>query len=515
MSCNARYNDSDLVDTSDEDENEDMASSKQDKPSSSSDQKKGPTISINEALKKALDRAAEPGVGDEEPEVLPPPNQPAYHADMKRSHDGKDGDEEEGKSYKRPQHPAPAANPSLSASTIEYFSTTEEDEGTNMISMVEKAKYIPLRLTYEERKILRLVGACVNVSDYTTNIDVAFKTASKRHHQQLQHIVGLYTGILTCLKYTTGQEVMESRSFEKYEKDIQSAIEIFRRYKILNPDNLRSEYGKLTYTLQDAHSENNRQLLNINAFVPVKTVYDVLVSVGAEAMLEDKYIDLATDEILCEPSTPRHIVQEKIQRKERAVEFIVKKYVTKKFSNDLLRQCLYSIGDYKSFLNAHTRPIKECIKYLQTYFAPKEDGEEGDGVHSLGIQEGVQGARLTHTHTMQYNFVLQSLTLWFNILHNFYKLWHLAEEDLLQGEPYVLQNTGQGLQRVQPSPRVYKAMHEILVHTQHSLGSWVGSSVIHLGDHNVPNALVFIDKYTQVSRILGPLVTTLRNLEKL
>ena len=95
-----------------------------------------------------------------------------------------------------------------------------------------------------------------------------------------------------------------------------------------------------------------------------------------------------------------------------------------------------------------------------------------------------------------------------------FRLWYLAEQDLLsETQPYELKNTGQGLQRVQQSPRVFKAMHEILSHTQHRLGGWVGSSVIHLGDHNVPNTLTFIDKYTQVARILGPIVITIGNLE--
>jgi hypothetical protein len=50
------------------------------------------------------------------------------------------------------------------------------------------------------------------------------------------------------------------------------------------------------------------------------------------------------------------------------------------------------------------------------------------------------------------------------------------------------------MQRVQAAPRVLSAMRTILHRCQVSLGSWIGSSVIHLGDTNVPNALAFIDK---------------------
>jgi len=58
-------------------------------------------------------------------------------------------------------------------------------------------------------------------------------------------------------------------------------------------------------------------------------------------------------------------------------------------------------------------------------------------------------------------------------------------------------------------------MHAILNRAQKSLGGWVGSSVIHMGDHNVPNALMFIDKYSQIYRILLPICNTLLNLPTL
>ena len=76
------------------------------------------------------------------------------------------------------------------------------------------------------------------------------------------------------------------------------------------------------------------------------------------------------------------------------------------------------------------------------------------------------------------------------VLLDMFHLWYLAESDLLsENVPYRLRDTGQGLNRVQAAPKTSRMMHAILNRAQRSIGSWVGSSVIHMGDHNVPNAL--------------------------
>jgi hypothetical protein len=64
-----------------------------------------------------------------------------------------------------------------------------------------------------------------------------------------------------------------------------------------------------------------------------------------------------------------------------------------------------------------------------------------------------------------------------------FHLWSLAEQDLLsETVPYRLRDTGQGLNRVQQSPRTSRMMHAILHRAQKSVGTWVGSSVVHMGD---------------------------------
>jgi hypothetical protein len=91
------------------------------------------------------------------------------------------------------------------------------------------------------------------------------------------------------------------------------------------------------------------------------------------------------------------------------------------------------------------------------------------------------------------------------------------QDALSGGGSYRLRDTGQGLNRVQPAPRLRPHMDGLIkraaaeaaaqaqaqaqaqAHVQVQVhAQWVGSAVVHLGDHCVPNALIFLDKYIQV-----------------
>lgn len=243
------------------------------------------------------------------------------------------------------------------------------------------------------------------------------------------------------------------------------------------------------------------------------------------ALLRDDLISTATKEIYSEGRSRRD-VQKDIKAKERAIELLAKRYERSGLSQEDVRQCLYSIGDNHAFLRTNRDPCEKMISYLKEYFHPTSPK---DNKSNLAIRNGKGGARLTHDHSKQYSYVLQSLTLWREILHgsshlsihcsrltsllDMFHLWYLAEQDLLSDSvSYRLRDTGQGLNRIQASPKTSRMMHTILNKAQKSVGYWIGSSVIHMGDHNVPNALLFIDKYTQIYRILLPICNTLSQI---
>eukprot|EP01134_Creolimax_fragrantissima_P005875 CFRG5875T1 len=379
---------------------------------------------------------------------------------------------------------------------------------------VQRSKSIPLRLTFEERKYLRLLEAALNVSEYTEKVDICyFRSRSKRIVEQVRDICAILSGLLVACDYKSGQNLVKNREFSENEHFFQSVFEIGRRYKVLNPERMRSSYGKLLYFLQDTQIPEINEMLEFSCVIPMKTVHSYLENNNLLYMLHDEAMEIATQEISPHGKSRREI-QAQIRTKNMAAKHIQRKYAdpAKGVSEDDIERCLVSIGDNNSFLHFNRDPCDELICYLKAYFSPTTI----EPAFSLAIVSGKQGARLTHSHKRQYDYVLQSLSLWREILHDFFRLWNLAETDLLkESNVYRLVDTGQGLNRIQSCNNTSRLMHAILNKAQQKVDAWVGSSVIHMGDHNVPNALMFIDKYTQVARILNPIVICLRKLDGL
>jgi len=422
---------------------------------------------------------------------------------------------------------------------------------------MRKARYVPLRLTYDERSLLRLLESALEVSEYTDKVDV-FTGGNKARLMavQIRQICSILCGLVVAHNYEIGQALIKDREFADNADFFKIVFEIGRRYKILNPERMRGSYGKLLFLLQDSVKPDVRELLGFSPVADeVVTVYKVLEhKKNGLALLKDPLLCKATMEILPEGKS-RAQIQREIRTKEDAQKALIRKYASRNVTRqaqrggrfftlslglfevtkgthpggsdtdsddedkdrnapllpDDIEQCIYSLGDHNSHLRFNRYPCDKMIKYLKDHFSP----DEYEDHYSLAISAGRGGARLSHSHKRQYTYVLQSLELWRDVLHFLFELWHRTEKDLLNpNNPYRLRDTGQGLNRVQSAPNVSDAVHRIINRVQNRVGGWVGSSVVHLGDHNVPNALVFIDKYIQVPRILSPVVLCLDKIDE-
>tara|TARA_R110002050_G_scaffold163344_1_gene293306 strand:- start:444 stop:1961 length:1518 start_codon:yes stop_codon:yes gene_type:complete len=380
--------------------------------------------------------------------------------------------------------------------------------------LARRCQYIPLRLTDKERTFLHILEGALEISEYTDNVDVSsnpfgwrmmfssYSSSSSKDQtirKELQEFFTYVHSLFVCANFRAGSKLISNRTFEDNARFLAEVFEVGRRYKIMNPNKMRTSYGKLMHILMDTATEN---VIDYPVITDIKTVASVLSS-KCEGLLNDPLLIEATR------STHGDVVP---GAKKQATEMLCKKYVSEEFPREVFMRVLDSISDSNSYIYYNRDPVDQMIQYLQNYF------EEGSCTKytNLEIRYGSEGCKLSHGHTTQYRFVLQSLMLWREIQHEMYYLWMQADNDLLNSRnPYRLSNTGQGLNRVQPAPNVSHAMSKVLGTVKSRLGGWVGLSVVHLGDRDVPNALTFIDKYTQVPRILGPIVNTIEHLQQI
>ena len=187
---------------------------------------------------------------------------------------------------------------------------------------LQRAKYIPLRLTLEERKFLRLLEATLNVSEYTDKVDiVSNKDKMLRIKEQLRDLCSILSGLVVANDYKLGAALIKDKNFEDNAEFFRTIFELGRRHKVRNPEKMRSTYGKLVFIIQDSINPAIEDLMGFHLHAPLKTVYAKLEACGASACLQDERLMIATGEIKTEDAQgqrrPRPDIDRDIKTKVR------------------------------------------------------------------------------------------------------------------------------------------------------------------------------------------------------
>lgn len=63
----------------------------------------------------------------------------------------------------------------------------------------------------------------------------------------------MLSGLAVATSYTEGQDLLKNKDFAQLAPFFTKIFEIGRRHKIMNPDKMRTEYGKMMIILQVNH----------------------------------------------------------------------------------------------------------------------------------------------------------------------------------------------------------------------------------------------------------------------
>lgn len=117
--------------------------------------------------------------------------------------------------------------------------------------------------------IIVSLDAALNVSEYTGNRDkmrismdtnicfiyidkvdiISYSNKSKRIVVQIRDLCAIISGLFVAGNYKQGVDYFAKNNLRENEALFQRIFEVGRRHKIMNPEKMRSTYGKLMYML--------------------------------------------------------------------------------------------------------------------------------------------------------------------------------------------------------------------------------------------------------------------------
>ena len=138
--------------------------------------------------------------------------------------------------------------------------------------------------------MLRVLEGALTVSEYTDKVDIFSYRGSKvaRIQQELANVFAVLSGMLVAAKGKRGQDLIQDRALSDNEQLFASIFEVGRRHKVMNPDKMRSTYGKLMFMLQDTQAYEIQSSIGFQCVRTIVTVHTELEQLGAEALLDEE-----------------------------------------------------------------------------------------------------------------------------------------------------------------------------------------------------------------------------------
>jgi Protein of unknown function (DUF2009) len=136
-------------------------------------------------------------------------------------------------------------------------------------------------------------------------------------------------------------------------------------------------------------------------------------------------------------------LDQEIAMKAKIAADLITRHTSATLSKQEIQRVLDSISDNEAYLSFNVLPVERALRILRDTFDPRSPDEHYSLELKMKIRKSFMSfggfsskymnhsACLSHDHATQYTFVLQSLSLWKEIMGHLPKLWLYADNDLI------------------------------------------------------------------------------------